>query len=167
MLRSLENQKSRTQEITEMKTTKIIIAFIAASIATAASFAAVDSNRIVKKGPQPQDFAILMFADSDANNDGALDSVELAKSIENLYAWRNEAISNRREMLVAKGLILEEASANGFITMNLLPEDAAAILMKDGDANQDLLLEADELVATVGSLRKLNLSARAPAIRQS
>ena len=46
-----------------------------------------------------------MVNSHDVNQDGRLNSTELAKSIESLYELRNDAISNRRETLVANGII--------------------------------------------------------------
>jgi len=143
-----------------MKTSKIIIALVAATIASAASFAALGSKQSVTQRLQPQEIAILMFGSNDVNNDGVLDIVELADSIESLYELRNDAIRNQREALIENGFISEAESARGIITLSLLPEDAAAIMMKNGDTNENLVLEVDELIGTVDLFRKLNLGTR-------
>lgn len=151
-----------------MKTSKIIIASIAASIASVVSFAA-SSNQAFQSRIQPQDVAVLMFGGHDLNNDGALDSAELANSIESLYDMRQDAIRDRRDRrdtLVSNGMISAVESSNGIITLSLLPEDAAAIVMKDGDANEDQVLDVSELMATVKSLRKLDLGTRARLVRR-
>lgn len=162
----LKNENLNHRKIFIMKTTKIIIASIAASIASIASFAA-SSNQTFESRMQPQDVAVLMFGGHDLDNDGALDSVELANSIESLYEMRQEAIRDRRDTLVSNGVITAAEGANGIITLSLLPEDAAAIVMKDGDINQDQVLQASELIATAKSLRKLDLGTRAPRARRS
>jgi hypothetical protein len=80
---------------------------------------------------------------------------------------RQEAIRDRRDTLVSNGVISAAEGSNGIITLSLLPEDAAAIVMKDGDTNQDQVLQASELMATAKSLRKLDLGTRAPSARRS
>lgn len=150
-----------------MKTSKIIIASIAVIIASAVSIAAGSSKPFGEKRIQPQDIVILMLADHDGNNDGALDSVELANSIEGLYRLRKEVIRDRRDALLEEGVISEVEYSKGFVTLSFLPEDAAAIVMKDGDANQDHVLEVAELMATVGSLRMLDWGPRPLFVRRS
>jgi len=149
-----------------MKTTKIIIASIAASIVSVASFAA-SSNQAFESRMQPQDVAVLLLGGHDLDNDGALNSAELANSIESLYVMRQAAIRDRRDTLVSNGVISAAEGSNGIITLSLLPEDAAAIVMKEGDTNQDQVLQAFELMATAKSLRKLDLGTRAPSARRS
>ena len=51
--------------------------------------------------------------------------------------------------------------------MRLLPEDAAAIVMKEGDVNDDLVLEADELIAVARSFRNLDLGTGARFFERS
>lgn len=90
-----------------------------------------------------------MFGGHDINNDGALDSAELANSIENLYAMRQEATIDFRDNLVSERGISAAERSNGIITLRLMPEDAAAIAMKGGDTNNDQALEAAESLDTV------------------
>ena len=90
-----------------------------------------------------------MFGGHDINNDGALDSAELANSIENLYAMRQEATIDFRDNLVSERGISAAERSNGIITLRLMPEDAAAIAMKGGDTNNDQVLEAAESLDTV------------------
>ncbi|MFL3658820.1 MAG: hypothetical protein ACJ07L_12310 [Opitutales bacterium] len=90
-----------------------------------------------------------MFGGHDINNDGALDSPELANSIESLYAIRQEATIDFRDNLVSERGISAAERSNGIITLRLMPEDAAAIAMKGGDTNNDQVLEAAESLDTV------------------
>ncbi len=149
-----------------MKTSKYIIASVAAAILATVSFAETSANEKFPQRPSPEQIVSLMFA-HDNNRDGVLDSGELANSIESFYDSRRDAIRERREMLVEKGVISEAEYAKGFITLSLLPEDGAAIVMKDGDANRDQALSVDELVASIASLRKLDLGTRSSFARRS
>lgn len=149
-----------------MNTSKYIIASVAAAILATVSFAETSANMKFQQRPSPEQIVALMFA-HDNNRDGVLDSGELANSIESFYDSRRDAIRERREMLVEKGVISEAEYAKGFITLSLLPEDGAAIVMKDGDANRDQALSVDELVASIASLRKLDLGTRSSFARRS
>ena len=117
--------------------------------------------------PNSEKIVAQMFANHERNNDGALDSIELANSIEGLYDQRQTTILERRDSLVEKGVISEYERSKGVITLCLLPEDGAAIIMKDGDTNQDNTLSANELAASVSSLRKLDLGTRGFLNRRS
>ena len=150
-----------------MKTSKIIIASIAAAIVTTASFAETFANKILKQHPNSEKIVAQMFANHDRNSDGALDSIELANSIEGLYDQRQTTTLKRRDSLVEKGVISEYERSKGVITLRLLPEDGAAIIMKDGDTNQNNTLSANELAASVSSLRKLDLGTRGFLNRRS
>ncbi|MBT3483265.1 MAG: hypothetical protein HN457_17735 [Opitutales bacterium] len=108
-----------------------------------------------------------MFGGHDINNGGALDSAELANSIESRYGMRQEATIDFRDNLVSEGGISAAERSKGIITLRLMPEDAAAITMKGGDTNNDQLLEAAEFLDTVSSLRKLDLGTRAPLAGRS
>ncbi|MGK0239856.1 MAG: hypothetical protein ACI92G_003338 [Candidatus Pelagisphaera sp.] len=150
-----------------MKTSKIIIASIAATIAANVSFAESSANKTFKKHQNPEQLVAQMFANHDNNSDGVLDSAELANSIAGLYDQRQTSMIERRETLVEKGVISEYERSKGVITLRLHPDDGAAILMKDGDANQDNALSANELTASVSSLRKLDLGTRGNFDRRS
>ena len=150
-----------------MKTSKFIIASVAATFVATLSFAGSSPKATFKKGLNPEQIVAQMFANHDRNHDGSLDSVELANSIEALYDLRQEAIQDRRDNLAKTGVLSEFERAKGVITLRLLPEDGAAIVMKDGDINQDDLLSAQELAGTVSSLRKLDLGTRGSFARRS
>ena len=109
-----------------MKTSKLIIASVAAAILATVSFAETNANKKFKHHPSPEQIVAQMFA-HDNNSDGVLNSAELANSIEGLYDSRKDAIRDRREVLVEKGFITEAEYAKGFITLNLLPEGGAEI----------------------------------------
>ncbi len=149
-----------------MKTSKIITATIAAAVITASSFAKSDADA-AKGRPSPKEVTAIMLGGHDTNNDGALDTAELANAIEGLYNLRQEAIVNHRAAMIENGHISEPQSGNGVVTFSLLPEDGAAIVMKLSDVNQDNLLHADEILVSVGALRVLDLGTRSAIARSS
>ncbi len=148
-----------------MNTKKITIAAIAALIATTASFA--EPGKPHKDRPTPESIVASMIGNHDQDHDGALNNVELAKSIEDLYAQKNLAIRKHRDAMAEKGLISPEKSDNGFITLSPMPEDAAAFLLKGHDTNANQILEANELLASTRDLRQLNLGFRPGFARNS
>lgn len=148
-----------------MNTRKITVTAITALIAATASLA--DSSRPTKDRPTPASIVASMIGSHDQDHDGALNNVELAKSIDALYAKRNQAIRNHREAMIEKGLITSDISDNGFITLSPMPEDAAAFLLKGHDTNANQILEADELLASTRDLRQLNLGFRPSFARKS
>ena len=145
-----------------MNTLKIAITTIATAILANAAIAAPAG--MIKKNPEQ--VVANMFA-HDQNSDGVLDSAELAESIEGLYDHRKQAIRERRDTLAENGILSEAEYAKGFVTMHLLPEDGAAIVMKDADINQDQTLDAQELIDSIHSLRKLDLGPRRGSARNS
>lgn len=148
-----------------MNTRKITIAAIAALIATSASFA--ESGKPNKDRPSPESIVANMIGNHDLDRDGALNNVELAKSIEDLYTQKNQAIRKHRDAMAEKGLISPEKTDNGFITLSPMPDDAAAFLLKGHDTNANQILEADELLASTRDLRQLNLGFRPGFARNS
>lgn len=148
-----------------MNTKKITIAAIAALIATTASFA--NPGKAAKDRPTPEAIVANMIGGHDLDRDGALNTVELAESIEDLYAKRNQAIRDHRDDMAEKGLISSEKSDNGFITLSPMPDDAAAFLLNGHDANANQVLEANELLASTRDLRQLNLGFRPGFARES
>ena len=140
------------------------IALIA--IATALIANVANASPIAKTKPNPEKIVAQMFA-HDSNSDGVLNSAELAASIEGLYEYRKEAKVDRRDSLVESGMLPEAVLDKGIITLTLLPEDGAAIVMKDADVNQDDAVDAQELVNSFDSLRKLDLGPRRGIARQS
>lgn len=157
----LKTKRINTEKNT-MNTSKIALIAIATSLI--ASVANADSAKANK--PSPEAIVAAMFA-HDQNSDGVLNRDELAASIEGLYEHRKEAKIDRRNTLVSSGALPEAIREKGIITLNLLPEDGAAIVMKDADSNADQALDAQELVNSIGSLRKLDLGPRRGIARQS
>ena len=107
-----------------MNTKHITIAAIVTFIATNASFA--DATKPSKVRQNPEAIVAIMIGGHDEDHDGALNNTELAESIEDLYAKRNQSIREHRESMVAEGLIATEKADNGFVTLSPMPEDAAA-----------------------------------------
>ena len=143
----------------------ITIAAIVTFIATNASFA--DATKPSKVRHNPEEIVAMMIGGRDEDHDGALNNTELAESIEDLYAKRNQSIRERRESMVAEGLIAAEKADNGFVTLSPMPKDAAAFLLKGHDANANQILEANELLASTRDLRQLNLGFRSGFARES
>jgi hypothetical protein len=148
-----------------MNTNKITIAAIITFIVTTASFAEV--SKPSKERHNPEAIVAMMIGEHDQDRDGALNNAELAKSIEDLYAKRNQAIRKHRESMVAEGLIATDKADNGFVTLSPMPEDAAAFLLNGHDANANQILEANELLASTRDLRQLNLGFRPGFARES
>ena len=88
-----------------MNNKKIITAFAAVTIIASSVFAGAGHKEGKHSLRNPENVVALMVNNHDVNQDGRLNSTELAKSIESLYELRNDAISNRREALVANGII--------------------------------------------------------------
>ena len=150
-----------------MNTKNIITTLAAVTIIATSAFAGAghkDGNHSLRN---PENVVALMVSNHDANQDGRLDSTELANSIETLYELRNDAIINRRETLVANGIISPVEAQNGVVTLSFLPEDGAAILMNRADANQDNVLEVTELLESREIWRELNLGTRPYFSRRS
>ena len=143
-----------------MNTKHITIAAIVTFIATNASFA--DTTKPSKVRHNPEAIVAMMIGGHDEDHDGALNNTELAESIEDLYAKRNQSIRERRESMVAEGLIAAEKADNGFVTLSPMP-----ILLKGHDANANQILEANELLASTRDLRQLNLGFRSGFARES
>ena len=76
-----------------MNAAKIITAFAAVTII--AAFAGGGHKEGKYSLRNPENVAALMVSNHDVNQDGHLNSTELAKSIESLYKLRNDAINNR------------------------------------------------------------------------
>jgi len=150
-----------------MNNKKIITALTAATIVASSAFAGIGHKDGKSSLRNPENIVALMVGYHDTNQDGRLDTVELAKSIEALYELRNDAIVNRREALVADGIISPVEADKGVVTLSFLPEEGAAILMNRADANQDNALEAAELLQSREVWRELNLGARPYFIRRS
>ena len=143
-----------------MNTKKITTAIAAVAIIASSAIAGESHKNGKHSLRNPENVVALMVSNHDVNQDGRLNSTELAKSIEALYELRNDAISNRRETMVANGIISPVEAQNGFVTLSFLPEDGAAILMSRADANQDNVLEIAELLDSREVWRELNLGAR-------
>ena len=141
----------------KMKNIKNITASVAALIVTVTAFGGTIGPKEFGARPQPQEIAVIVFGDHDTDNDGALNRVELATSIEALYELRDDAIRARREAMAERGVLSAEELSEGFVTLSLMPDVAADLVMKNADVNENLVLEADELVAAAGSLRKFDL----------
>lgn len=141
-----------------MNTKKIITAAIAIIATATASIAKEGPRHNHKQIDNPETIVSIMIAEHDQNDDGGLNVVELAESIESLYDFRNSSIRNHREHLAEYGRI--PAADNGVVTLSLMPEDGAAILMLRADANNDAVLGADELIASTREWRSLSLGAR-------
>ena len=150
-----------------MNNKKIITAFAAVTIIASSVFAGAGHKEGKHSLRNPENVVALMVNNHDVNQDGRLNSTELAKSIESLYELRNDSISNRREALVANGIISPVEAQNGFVTLSFLPEDGAAILMNRADANQDNVLEITELLDSREVWRELNLGTRPYFSRRS
>jgi len=148
-----------------MNTKTITIAAIAALITATASFA--NATKANTERHNPETIVAFMIGGHDHDHDGALNNAELAESIEDLYAKRNESIRRHREAMVQDGLIDSEKADNGFVTLSPMPEDAAAFLLKGHDVNANQILEADELLASTRDLRQLNLGFRPGFARES
>ena len=148
-----------------MNTKHITIATIVTFIATNASFA--DATKPSKVRHNPEAIVARIIGGHDEHHDGALNKTEVAESIEDLYAKRNQSIRERRESMVAEGLIAAEKADNGFVTLSPMPKDAAAFLLKGHDANANQILEANELLASTRDLRQLNLGFRSGFARES
>jgi|ETNmetMinimDraft_22_1059887.scaffolds.fasta_scaffold00102_19 hypothetical protein len=140
-----------------MKNVKNITASVAALIVAATAFGGTIGPKELGARPNPQEIAAIVFGGHDTDNDGALNSAELATSIEALYEMRDDTIRARREALAERGVISAEELSEGFVTLSLMPDVAADLVMKNADVNENLVLEADELVAAAGSLRKFDL----------
>ena len=150
-----------------MNNKKIITAFAAVTIIASSAFAGAGHKEGKHSLRNPENVVALMVNNHDVNQDGRLNSTELAKSIESLYELRNDAISNRHDALVANGIISPVEAQNGFVTLSFLPEDGAAILMNRADANQDNVLEITELLDSREVWRELNLGTRPYFSRRS
>lgn len=150
-----------------MNTKRIIAAVAAVTIIASSAFAGNGYKNGKHSLRNPENVIALMVSNHDANQDGRLDSVELANSIEALYEIRDDAIVNRREALVASGIISPVEAQNGFVTLSFLPEDGAAILMSRADQNADNVLEPSELLESGNVWRELNIGARPYLGRQS
>ncbi len=140
-----------------MNTKKITIAAIAALIAATASFAGTSKGVSKDQTSHRAQIVSSMIANHDGNQDGALDSVELAASIESLYEMRQNAIKYNRDAMVERGILSPEDAQNGVITLSLLPEDGAALLMSRADSNHNHALEANELMNSTPIWGTLNL----------
>lgn len=143
-----------------MNIKNITITAIAAFIVTTASLAETNQAGTKKAVYNKSEIVSSMIANYDQNHDGALDSAELAASIEGLYEMRQNAFRNHRETMVAHGVVTSEEASNGIITLSLLPEDGAAILMRQADKNHDHVLAADELMESTRIWPTLSLGAR-------
>jgi len=143
-----------------MNAKKLAIITIAALIATTASFAETNQVGLKKQMPNKTQIVADMIANHDENQDGALNSTELAASIESLYELRQNAIRDHRDALVRSGMISDYESSNGIITLSLLPEDGAAILISRADSNQDQVLGVAELMESTRIWPTLNLGTR-------
>jgi len=150
-----------------MNNKKIITTLAAATIIASSALAGVGQKDGKRSLRNPESVVALMVSNHDANQDGRLDTAELANSIEALYELRNDAIANRREALVANGIISPVEAQNGVVTLSFLPEDGAAILMSRADANRDNVLELTELLDSREVWRELNLGTRPYFSRRS
>ncbi len=143
-----------------MNTKQIIIASIAAASIATSAFAKGEHGRGPFHVANPESIVATMLEQHDLNQDGVLNSTELAQSIESLHDMRQNAIRNHRDRLIEAGALSESVSDNGIVTFSLLPEDGAAILIKKADADNDNALGAEELVASTRIWRSLNLGVR-------
>ncbi len=143
-----------------MNAKKLAIITITALITSTASLA--ESVKIGAKNQMPNRVQIVssMIANHDENQDGALNATELAASIESLYELRQYAIRNHRDTMISLGKISEYEASKGIITLSLLPEDGAAILISRADTNQDQALGAAELLESTRIWQTLNLGTR-------
>ena len=78
-----------------MNAAKIITAFAAVTIIASSAFAGGGHKEGKYSLRNPENVTALMVSNHDVNQDGQLNSTELAKSIESLYKLRNDAINNR------------------------------------------------------------------------
>ncbi len=143
-----------------MNAKKLAIITITTLIAATASFAETNPVGLKKQMPNKTQIVANMIADHDENHDGALNATELAASIESLYELRQNAIRDHRNTLIRSGMISDYESRNGIITLSLLPEDGAAILISRADSNQDQVLGAAELMESTRIWPTLNLGTR-------
>ena len=150
-----------------MKTIEPIAASTATLIASAFAFADTTESNELGFRPNSQEIAALFLGGHDRDNDGALSGEELARSIESLYEMRDEAIYAHRQDKLESGTLSEDEFSEGFVTMSLMPSDAAALMMKKADANENLVLEADELIAVAGSIRSFDLGTGPRSLRRS
>lgn len=143
-----------------MNAKKLAIITITVLVATATSFAATSKDGLRKQMPDRAQIVSSMILNHDENQDGALNSTELASSIESLYELRQNAIRDHRDAMLDLGRISEYEANNGIITLSLMPEDGAAILISRADANQDNVLGAEELLESTRIWHTLNLGTR-------
>jgi len=143
-----------------MNIKNITIASIAALIVASASFAETHRADNKRAAHNKSEIVSSMIANYDLNRDGVLNSVELAASIEGLYEMRQNAFRNHRDEMVEHGVVTSEEASNGIITLSLLPEDGAAILMRQADTNHDHVLGAEELMESTRIWPTLSLGAR-------
>ncbi len=141
----------------KMNLQRITAATIAALLIASATFA--ESSR-PKASHEKAAIVATMIANHDINLDGGLDSVELAASIEALYEMRQNAFRNHRDAMVERGVVTPSEASNGIVTLSLLPDDGAALLMKQADTNHDQILRADELMESTRIWPTLSLGAR-------
>lgn len=143
-----------------MNAKKIITVTLAALIASVGTLAKTSGTEIAKKTHSREQIVASMIANHDENKDGSLNTSELTRSIEALYDRRQNAIRNHRDALVKSGMLSEMEASNGIITLSLLPEDGADILMSRADRNKDQALGADELIESTRIWHTLNLGSR-------
>ena len=143
-----------------MNAKKLAIITITALIASTASIAESGKNGPKNQMPNRVQIVSSLIANHDENQDGALNSTELAASIESLYQLRQDAIRNHRDNMISLGKISEYEASKGIITLSLLPEDGTAILISRADTNQDEVLGAAELLDSTRIWHTLNLGTR-------
>ncbi len=143
-----------------MNAKNTLIAIVATLSISATSFADVGSRIVEHKKPSPVSIVANMIENYDLNNDGALNDLELAISIEDMFEHRNLAMRDRREAMIEKGFIAAEKADNGFVTLTPMPDEAAAFLMNGHDQNEDNVLQANELLASTRDFLQLNLGYR-------
>ena len=88
----------------------------------------------------------IMIARHDTNGDYKLNKAELIGWIKNYYEKRETMIRNRREMLIARGILSPIWNDHGVITLSYLPADWAEIILNKSDTNKDGSLDRDEIL---------------------
>ncbi len=146
-----------------MNTAKNIIFLVVAAAIASVAAAENTENRLGSISLKDRKaFAKETLVAYDINADQALDAGELEKAVESMYAKRNSAIKTRRTNLEKKGIIAENTSDEGVVTMYPVPQDAVASLLAEHDANQSGDLDATELMGSMKTIRKMSLGPKFP-----